>query len=196
MLRYSMLVIAALTGAGATASVSAQTTVLTFEPNEACAPAPCGGRVPISQLYGDRAGVNISYSVTDGFGSTPSPHGGYIAYTESYKTSGDRGATGDFRTSNDVAQIRFDVTPGFELTLDSLFAATSFNGVLNDVEFRLYDLAYNQIGSQTTDLPQFGGNTLVFGPSSTTGLILQFESFGSFAIDNLTFTVDAVNAVP
>ena len=196
--KLCLAAIATATGAAGTAPAHAATTVLTFDPPAACAPAACGGRVPISQLYGDQAGVNLSYSVADGFGGTPSPHGGYIAYTESYKTAGDRGATGDFRTSNDVAQIRFDVTPGSTLTLNSLFAATTFNGTLNNVEFRIYDLGFNQLSTQTTNLPQFGGNMLTFGNSSTTGLILQFSNFGSFAIDNLSFSVDAAasGAVP
>lgn len=180
------------------APASAATTVLTFDPPAACAPATCGARVPISQLYGDQTGVNLSYAVAEGFGSTRSANGGYIAYTESYKTTGDRGATGDFRTFNDVAEIRFDVAVGFTLTLDSLFAATVFNGTLENVEFRVYDLAFNPLSSRTSNLPQFGGKTIQFGDTSTSGLILQFNRFGSFAIDNLTFSVNATpsGAVP
>jgi hypothetical protein len=190
---------AALASLTAAAPAAAATTILDFNPAVACTPA-CVPNSPISDSYGDQAGVDLSWSVARMFGvATSEPID--IQFATDIDVQGDTGAYARSNTIDAVGQIRFDVAPGFRLTLGSIFAST-FAFDTRDVEFRVYDLAYNLLSSSAGTVPLTGGRTFGLTGTSTTGLILQFGQPGNatngFAIDDLTFTVEplATPAVP
>ncbi len=190
-----------------TLPASAATTVLTF-PITSCAdlngPVTCGNNYTISQLYGDQAGLDVSYRSLILPGNPADPGNGVTQTSLFWYDTGFGGGYGDlngvlYGNNGAAEEITFALTtPGNIVTLNSLdFAAFGAN---RNTSFRVYDLAYNLLyNSGAVVAPATGHSSLSFNVSNGTGLRLQYGPDGfNTGIDNISFSINPVinGAVP
>ncbi len=204
-MRKLMSLMIAASGLAMTLPASAATTVLTF-PTTSCAnlsgPVICGNNSTLSQLYGDQAGLDVSYRSLFLPGDPASPGNGVNQTSLYWYNTGYGDLTGVLYGTAGLTvaeEITFALTtPGNIITLNSLDFA-GYNGNRN-TSFRIYDLAYNLLyNSGAVVAPGTGHSSLSFNVSNGTGLRLQYGPDGfNTGIDNISFSINPAvnNAVP
>jgi hypothetical protein len=171
----------ALVAAG---SAAATTTLLDFDPMEACE-GVCRRGFFINPSYGTTTDVAVTYRRRVGFGDTTVVVDNVLWWDQGF---------GDLQGviySQNTLEVRFELlTPGKAITLNSLDMARILTGPTR-TELRVYDLDWTLLWSAGDLLAPVGGR-LSFAPevSSTSGLILQHgPQADNRALDNIVFTL-------
>jgi hypothetical protein len=159
--------------AAAMAAAPAAGTVLVFGPDSCGGPASCADFSMISQEFGDTGTVNLSYRSASGPGNTATVGSRPLRYSDG-GVSGSNGAfvlPGD--TTDQQAEIRFDLLSAGTITLNSVDFGTVF-GSAATLAWAVYDTDWTMLGSGNVLLDPAGFTTVSFNVSSAIGLVLQF----------------------
>lgn len=165
-----LLLASILSGAAAPATA----TTIIFGAGSCGGPASCSHLSPISQTFGDTADVDISYRSALGPGNTATLATHPLLFSDG-GISGSDGAFVQFDSGSpsQVAEIRFDLIDGGQITLNSASfgSHTGSHGLLT---WRVYTGTWAFLGSGGVGLTPAGLLPVTMGFTSTNGLILQF----------------------
>ena len=145
---------------------------------------------PIPNSFGAQPGLSLSYRNLAGPGNVSLAASGRLLVSN--RQYGDLAGVARTGANGTTGEIRFNIDPGYSLTIDSVRTAGAF-GADRPTEFRIYDTAYNQLWTSGNITAPGTGNLLVQANITRTfSLIFQWgpDSLGA-GIDRLSYTLVA-----